>query len=150
MSSGGMIPPPVTRTCSSPRLTTAADAPYLDCAYKLQEYAGLARRKRSEGKASWPGRKQVYRRLDADGRFDGDLLTLESDPTDGQALILPVMRRGERVGSAESLSTIRERLASQLRCLPDGVKRLRDPAPYEVRVSAAVEALAAEVDHRSH
>lgn len=38
------------------RLGTSADAPYLDCAYKLQEYAGRACRKRSEGKATWPGR----------------------------------------------------------------------------------------------
>ncbi len=43
------------------RLDTSSDMPYLDCAYKLQEYAGRARRKRSEGKATWPGRKQVYR-----------------------------------------------------------------------------------------
>ena len=43
-------------------LTTASDAPALDCAYKLQEYAGMARRKCSEGKATWPGRKQVWRR----------------------------------------------------------------------------------------
>jgi hypothetical protein len=40
--------------------------------YKLQEYAGLAPRKRSTGKATWPGRKQVYRRLDTDGRMAGD------------------------------------------------------------------------------
>jgi nicotinate phosphoribosyltransferase len=31
-------------------MDTSADAPYLDCAYKLVEYAGKARRKRSEGK----------------------------------------------------------------------------------------------------
>jgi nicotinate phosphoribosyltransferase len=36
------------------RLVTSPDAPYLDCVYKLQEYAGRARRKRSEGKATWP------------------------------------------------------------------------------------------------
>ena len=40
-------------------LVTSHDAPSLDCAYKLQEYAGLPRRKRSDGKATWPGRKQV-------------------------------------------------------------------------------------------
>src|SRR5690606_10075766 len=39
-------------------LVTSFDAPALDCAYKLQEYAGVARRKQSEGKATWPGRKQ--------------------------------------------------------------------------------------------
>ena len=46
------------------RLDTSSDAPYLDCAYKLVEYAGIPRRKRSEGKATFPGRKQVYRRFD--------------------------------------------------------------------------------------
>ncbi|OLB55531.1 MAG: nicotinate phosphoribosyltransferase, partial [Nitrospirae bacterium 13_2_20CM_2_62_8] len=33
-------------------LTTSADASCLDCVYKLQEYAGRPRRKRSEGKAT--------------------------------------------------------------------------------------------------
>jgi nicotinate phosphoribosyltransferase len=50
-------------------LDTSADAPYLDCAYKLVEYAGKARRKRSEGKVLWPGRKQVYRSYDEEGRM---------------------------------------------------------------------------------
>ncbi|HVK80622.1 MAG TPA: nicotinate phosphoribosyltransferase, partial [Verrucomicrobiae bacterium] len=61
------------------RMNTSADAPYLDCAYKLVEYAGAARRKRSEGKATSPGRKQVYRRLDEQGQMTSDLLTLEED-----------------------------------------------------------------------
>ena len=54
-------------------LTTSADVPTLDCVYKLQEYAGLPRRKRSANKATWPGRKQVWRRYGADGRMVGDL-----------------------------------------------------------------------------
>jgi len=49
-------------------LTTSSDVPAVDCAYKLQEYAGLPRRKRSAKKATWPGRKQVWRRYGADGR----------------------------------------------------------------------------------
>ena len=36
-------------------LVTSQDAPTLDCAYKLQEYAGLPRRKRSVGKATLAG-----------------------------------------------------------------------------------------------
>ena len=50
-------------------LVTSFDAPALDCAYKLQEYAGLPRRKRSTGKATWPGRKQVWRRHDRYGHM---------------------------------------------------------------------------------
>ena len=57
-------------------LTTSADAPDVDCVYKLQEYAGLPRRKKSEHKATWPGRKQVWRRYGADGRMAGDILSL--------------------------------------------------------------------------
>src|SRR2546428_5878125 len=53
------------------RLVTAADAPYLHCAYKLVESAGRPRRKRSEGQASWPGRKQIWRRHGDDGRMGG-------------------------------------------------------------------------------
>ena len=56
-------------------LVTSQDSPALDCAYKLQEYAGLARRKHSAGKATWPGRKQVCRRHDSGGRMAGDTLT---------------------------------------------------------------------------
>lgn len=132
------------------RLDTSADAPYLDCAYKLQEYAGLARRKRSEGKASWPGRKQVYRTRDPDGSFEGDLLTLDSDPGNGEALLVPVMRQGRRVASVEDLATIRGRLKDQMSLLPAGIKLLRDPAQYGVRISSSLKSLAAEVDRRPH
>ena len=48
-------------------LDVSTDVPALDCAYKLQEYAGKPRRKLSEGKATWPGRKQVWRHYDANG-----------------------------------------------------------------------------------
>ncbi len=68
-------------------LTTSSDVPALDCAYKLQEYAGLARRKRSAGKATWPGRKQVWRRYGGDGRMAGDVMSVESDDHPGEPLI---------------------------------------------------------------
>src|SRR5262245_44333116 len=68
-------------------LTTSSDAPVLDCVYKLQEYAGVARRKLSTGKATWPGRKQVWRRFGADGRMAGDVLSVEDDEQTGEPLI---------------------------------------------------------------
>lgn len=128
------------------RLDTSADAPYLDCAYKIQAYAGRPRRKRSEGKASWPGAKQVYRRSGSDGRFQGDLITLESDPGDGEPLLVPAMRGGRRVLAGEDLARMRARCAEQVGRLPPGVRLLRDPAPYPVRVSESLTALAAELD----
>ena len=89
------------------------DVPTLDCAYKLQEYAGRARRKRSEGKATWPGRKQVYRSYGGDGRMSGDLLTLDGDVQPGEPLlhpscalaaVCPVWKRSSRRATARTAS----------------------------------------------
>jgi nicotinate phosphoribosyltransferase len=122
----------------------------MDCAYKLQEYAGIGRRKRSEGKASWPGRKQVYRRLGGDGFFAEDLLTLATDEAPGEPLIRPIMRGGRRVEPVDDLAAMRARLAGQLQRLAPGVKLLKGPSPYRVRVSASLRTLADEVDRRPH
>jgi nicotinate phosphoribosyltransferase len=122
-------------------LTTSADAPALDAVYKLQEYAGRPRRKRSAGKATWPGRKQVYRYYGGDGHFTRDVVTLESDRQPGEALLQPVMRAGRRLPQP-SLAESRARCLAQLGRLPAG-------KDYPVEISAALHALAAEVDRRT-
>ena len=127
-------------------LTTASDAPALDCAYKLQEYAGKPKRKVSTGKATWPGRKQVFRHYSHDAVMAGDVLTLEEDSKGGEALVLPVMRAGERVAGLPDLEESRAHAADELRRLPAA---LRAPAPapaYPVEVSAALRDLAAAAD----
>jgi nicotinate phosphoribosyltransferase len=131
------------------RLDTSADAPYLDCAYKLQEYAGVARRKRSEGKATWPGRKQVYRRYDADGRMCEDVLTLDDDPQEGEPLIRPVMRGGRRLASMPTLAESRVHAATDLARLPEALRCLEGGARYPVHVAPAVSELARRVDERT-
>jgi nicotinate phosphoribosyltransferase len=127
-------------------LDVSTDAPALDCAYKLQEYAGKPRRKRSEGKATWPGRKQVWRAYDTDGRMRGDMLALESDKQSGDPLIQHVMRAGKRVAPAPTLAQIRERAAAELAGLPEPLKRLEAGFDYPVTISDALKALAAEAD----
>ena len=92
------------------RMNTSADAPYLDCAYKLQEYGGRARRKRSEGKATWPGRKQVYRSYDANGKLARDTLTLADDVQTGEPLLHPVMKGGKRTSAPQPLGAIRTQI----------------------------------------
>jgi len=129
-------------------LTTSYDAPGLDCAYKLEEYAGLPRRKRSAGKATWPGRKQVWRRFGADGRMAGDILSLENDDQAGEPLIELIMQGGKRVAPAPLLAEIRARAARDLQRLPEPLRRLEPGASYPVEVSEALRRLAAEVDGR--
>ena len=129
-------------------LTTSADVPNLDCVYKMQEYAGLARRKRSAKKATWPGRKQMWRRYDADGRMAGDLLGLDGDAHSGEKLIALVMQNGRRLQPAASLDEIRRRAARELERLPEPLRRLDPGMTYPVEVTDELKRLAAEVDRR--
>lgn len=127
-------------------LDTSADAPYLDCAYKLQEYAGRARRKRSEGKATWPGRKQIYRRYDADGVMLDDVVTLEDDVREGRPLLQAVMRDGRRLTPPMPLEQIRCYAKEQLASLPPPLRALRQDTPYPVVIAESLRHLAAAID----
>ena len=129
-------------------LDASIDAPSLDCAYKLQEYAGTPRRKLSEGKATWPGRKQVWRAYDLQGRMCGDTLSLETDKYAGETLVKPAMRGGKRLLPAPTLTQIREHAKRELDSLPDALKRL-EPSDYPVTVAQPLRAMAAEIDARA-
>ncbi len=131
-------------------MDTSADAPYLDCAYKLQEYAGTARRKRSEGKATWPGRKQVYRHYDASGLMAGDIVTLEHDvQQQGEALIQQVVQGGKRLQPALDIKSSRRHAQSETQRLPAALRELAK-YHYSVEISAALKQLAHEFDQRGH
>jgi nicotinate phosphoribosyltransferase len=151
MASGGLDETALLSLCSGgapidgfgigTSLTTGAGAPALDCAYKLQEYAGRPRRKLSEGKATWPGRKQVYRRYRHDGAFLEDVVALLHETVDGEPLLEPAMRAGRRVAGLPNLAQSRALAASQLKRLPEPL-RLLTATPYPVRISEGLTGLA--------
>lgn len=126
-------------------LTTAGDAPALDCAYKLQEYAGRARRKKSEGKATWPGAKQVYRSYAPDGTIAADLVALVGEPAEGEPLLKPVIRSGMRCRDLSTLTEARAHAARSLVHLPRSLRRL-EPTAVPVRISAGIQSLANTLD----
>jgi len=127
------------------RMDTSSDMPYLDCAYKLQEYAGKARRKRSEGKQTWPGRKQVYRNYDAAGRMASDVVTIEGDAQPGEPLLKQVMRGGRRL-AITTLKDSRSYAAANLERLPEPLRRLQESCAYPVEIATALHQLAEQVD----
>jgi nicotinate phosphoribosyltransferase len=129
-------------------LTTSSDAPALDCVYKLQDYAGVARRKRSAKKITWPGRKQVWRSYGADDRMAGDILGLDGETHSGAPLLEPVMRGGRRLKAGPSLEDIRGHARRELERLPDSLRRLEARATYPVTVSEGLNNLGDEVDRR--
>ncbi len=132
-------------------LDTSSDVPMLDAVYKLQSYAGIARRKRSEGKATWPGIKQVCRVRNGAGRLAADRVQLADEPCAGEVLLQPVMRGGRRCAEPPTLEQSRRHCAAQLDALPLPLRRLEpaDP-PYPVEISAALHTLAAQVDAMPH
>jgi nicotinate phosphoribosyltransferase len=130
------------------RMNVSADAPYLDCAYKLQEYDGQPRRKRSEGKATWPGRKQVYRQTGPEGRALGDVLALEGDAVAGSPLLVPLMRGGRLIAPLPTLSDSRAYTRGQLERLPPRLLDLDKAPAYPVTIAASLRTLAEALDRK--
>jgi nicotinate phosphoribosyltransferase len=128
-------------------LDVSMDAPAFDCAYKLQEYAGKPRRKRSEGKATWPGRKQVYRYYTPDGELSHDIVALvENDSYDGQPLLEPVMLVGKRIHPKKPLHGIRQQTLAGYTRLPKAMSALETATAYLVTISPALQDLAKQLD----
>ncbi len=128
-------------------LDISIDAPALDCAYKLQEYAGKPRRKHSEGKTTWPGRKQVYRNYTRDGRMAEDIVALEDDDLQqGEPLIQPFMRSGKRLHPSPSLHDLRNQTIANYQRLPASMTALEPTAEYLVAISNALKAMADHID----
>ena len=80
------------------KMAVSEDAPSLDMAYKLVEYAGRPRMKLSTKKVLYPGRKQVFRVVE-DGRMVRDVIGLHDEILEGEPLLRPVMRGGVRLAA---------------------------------------------------
>ena len=121
---------------------TSADYPWLDCVYKLVEYDGKPMLKLSEDKETLVGGKQVFRRLDANGMYAGDVIASvdESTPEDADVLLTEVMKGGTRTGVSPSLDELRQRCARELDRLHAVHRRIRSPDEYPVTVSDVLQA----------
>ncbi|MBI4888067.1 MAG: nicotinate phosphoribosyltransferase [Acidobacteria bacterium] len=128
-------------------LSTASDAPSLGAIYKLVEIerngADVPIMKRSVGKETRPGRKQVWRIVDG-GMAIEDVIELadETIALPGvRPLLTRVMAGGKRVSPSPAAAGLRDRHRAALAELPEAVRRLEDPAPYRVRFGSALGGL---------
>ncbi len=131
------------------RLAVSEDAPTLECVYKMQEYDGQPRRKRSPGKATWPGRKQISRTFNDQGKMQEDHLALNSEVLAGESLLKPCMHQGKRLRPPASLAQHRKRAARQLLLLPEHLRSLKPADPYPVHLSKKIRDLADRLDEPS-
>lgn len=127
------------------RMNVSADYPYPDCAYKLVEFAGPPRCKRSEGKVTWPGQKRVYRYYDTFGRIDHDLVTRATDSNFGAPLLAPAFLNGQRLKLSPNLKAIRMRARTQIDSLPQRLLDIEAAGQFPVEISLSLQILAQEI-----
>jgi nicotinate phosphoribosyltransferase len=121
------------------RLTTGWDVPALGGVYKLVESAGRPVMKTSPGKATLPGRHQVFRGC------DGDVIGLAGEQLAGRALLEPVLRAGEPAAEVPGLQEIRGRAERERTELAAEVRRAVDPLTRRPRHSEQLAALVGEL-----
>jgi nicotinate phosphoribosyltransferase len=123
------------------RMGVSANAPALDIAYKLVEYAGQGRTKLSPAKLILPGPKQVWRHY-RNGSAAGDIIGSANEDLEGTPLLQPVMKNGKRLAAANvPLESARARASAEIGALPAALLGV-EPAgsTYPVRVSSQLDA----------
>jgi len=130
-------------------MAASADAPTLDIAYKLTEYAGEPRMKLSSGKRSLPGRKQVFRQFE-DGLAVRDVIALREEKLEGEPLLAPVMVGGRRLERERvTLVESRDYARGSIAALPEGLRGLSAPSsPYPIAISGRLAQLEEETRER--
>lgn len=136
-------------------LVTSRDHPALGGVYKLvsrvEDGVDKATMKLSEGKVTYPGRKQVWRVSEAPaGRFAYDVMQLAGSPAPSDAvhaepLLVPVFEAGRCVYEVPPLAAVREHAIAMQARLPEtllGLERAAERgAGYEVRIGTDVQTL---------
>jgi nicotinate phosphoribosyltransferase len=128
------------------KMGTSADRPYLDGIYKLSEtqlpngsFSPIM--KLSKDKNTLPGRKQVFRFLNADGSFEKDVIALFDEPMQGTALLIKVMEKGQLTYKLPALKEIQQAATNNLSKLPKRFKVLSEAPLYPVELSQELQKL---------
>ncbi|MEB3161165.1 MAG: nicotinate phosphoribosyltransferase, partial [Synechocystis sp.] len=115
--------------------------------YKLVEIDGQPTCKRSSQKATYPGKKQIFRRYDDQGQFQEDRLGLatEAPSSTETPLLTCVMAKGKRQYDPESLQTLRQRTRTSVQSLPLSLRQLSVDQTNPVEISPALQDLQQQV-----
>jgi nicotinate phosphoribosyltransferase len=124
------------------RMGVSADRPYLDLVYKLVSLDGRPVRKLSRGKVTLAGAKQVYRKQNGAGRFEGDWLACRDEAIeDALPLLTRVMQDGARCIPAPDLNSLRKRIEVQCKALSPAYKAVEGAERYPVRITSRLKTL---------
>jgi len=140
------------------RMSTSFDRPYVDVVYKLsgkvERGVFVPAMKLSKGKITLPGKKQIFRHLDKEGKYVKDTIGLEHEKIKGEPLLVHVMRKGHITYDAPALDEIRKKNLKNLAQLPNGYKSLTNAPSYPIVLSPALKKtrnqLAAQLRRQSY
>jgi nicotinate phosphoribosyltransferase len=132
------------------RMSTSEDRPYVDIIYKLSEKIDKKGKvvpvmKLSQGKVTLPGRKQIFRIKDSNGKFVKDVIGLHHEKVKGELLLAKVMEKGETTFDLPTLEAIRDNTLENLSKLPEEYKRLRNAPSYPVELSRGLTRMMSEL-----
>jgi nicotinate phosphoribosyltransferase len=132
------------------RMSTSEDRPYVDIIYKLSEKVNkkgevVPVMKLSQGKATLPGRKQIFRIKNRKGKFAKDIIGLHYEKVKGEPLLAKVMEKGETTFDLPTLEAIRDNALENLSKLPEEYKRLRNAPSYPVELSPELARMISEL-----
>ena len=135
------------------RMGTSEDRPYVDVIYKLCEKTDENGQfspimKLSEGKATLPGRKQVFRVKDKKGNFAKDVIALEKEKIGGEPLLFKVVEKGKILYDLPSLEDIKKKALENLAKIPPKYKRLRGAPCYPVHLSPRLKRLTKDLKEK--
>ena len=100
----------------------------------------------SMGKATLPGKKQVWRRFNEDGKYLEDIISLWDEKIENaKPLLVPIIVKGEIVYDFPDLKKIREYCLEQLAALPEKYRRIRNSEAYPVKISKKLQELRDEL-----
>jgi nicotinate phosphoribosyltransferase len=133
-------------------LATSADSPNLGVVYKLVELNGRFTAKFSEDKHTLPGAKQVFRFAGHDViACSWECLGCGDGEPSAQALLRPVILRGNLIEPLPTARAARENAAESVKRLPIAVRSLFDTGQeYRVEHSRELSALYEKVQHENN
>ncbi|MCJ7632026.1 nicotinate phosphoribosyltransferase, partial [Candidatus Bathyarchaeota archaeon] len=140
------------------RMSTSFDRPYVDVVYKLsgkvERGVFVPAMKLSKGKITLPGKKQIFRQYNKEGKCVKDTIGLENEKIKGEPLLRDVMRKGHIACDFPALLEIRKIAHDNLSQLPDEYKKLSNASTYPVILSSALKRiknqLAAQLERQSY
>ena len=86
-----------------------------------------------------PGKKQIFRQSDNEGKYRKDIVGLETEEVNGESLLKKVVESGRVTYDMPPLKEIRQVTLKNLSDLPDKYKRLDSAPRYPVELSIELE-----------